>query len=107
MATIRANVIGFSVTISGEVHDLSRDVCHIHPPCVHEAIGTASEEEIQHALDNADYDDWFDRDGAYRGPDKCGLGLRFEDGGRREGLRRRRIWRQFGVGDVKEFLSAG
>ncbi|MGQ0594753.1 MAG: hypothetical protein ACT4QB_19595 [Gammaproteobacteria bacterium] len=40
---------------TGEVADLSRDVCIAHPAWVHEQCGTASESELQHMLDQMSY----------------------------------------------------
>jgi hypothetical protein len=43
---------------TGEVADLSRDVCVTHPEWVHEQCGTSSEPELQHMLDQRSYDEF-------------------------------------------------
>ena len=43
---------------TGEVADLSRDVCVTHPAWVHEQCGTSSEPELQHMLDQRSYDEF-------------------------------------------------
>ena len=43
---------------TGEVADLSRDVCVTHPEWVHEQCGTSSEPELQQMLDQRSYDEF-------------------------------------------------
>lgn len=64
---------------TGEECELSRDVCHEHPDWVHAQAGTASESELQAALDQYDIRYYYDSDGEYKGEDICGIGMRFED----------------------------
>jgi hypothetical protein len=61
------------ITIDGETYVLLRDVAHQHPPAVHQAMGTASEVELQCGLDRCNVDDWYDAHGRHLGPDVNGL----------------------------------
>jgi hypothetical protein len=61
------------ITIEGRTYPIHRDVTHKHPEAVHEALGTASEAELQHALDTLHVSDWYDGDGQHLGPDTNGM----------------------------------
>jgi hypothetical protein len=61
------------ITVNGQVYPVSRDVCTRHPAVVHEAMGTASEAELQMTLDGLNVSMWYDRDGNHLGPDCTGL----------------------------------
>lgn len=61
------------VLIDGQRYHIVRDVAHVHPPEVHAALGTASEAELQHALDQCRVADYYDPDGRHKGPDSFGL----------------------------------
>ena len=72
----REDVTGFCLhTPDGRLLTIHRDVCHNHPDEVHAALGTESESDLQHFLDNVYYDHYFTEAG-YTGPDNSGLGLR-------------------------------
>lgn len=58
---------------TGEVATISRSVCTEHPTWVHGQLGTASESELQRALDGLNVGDWYDDDGKHLGPDCCGV----------------------------------
>ena len=59
---------------TGETIDIHHDVCHKHPAWVHAQLGTGSESELQHHLDQCNVRDWY-RGGEYLGPDSTGLGV--------------------------------
>lgn len=61
------------ITIDGTVYPIHRDVAHRHPEAVHQAMGTASEDDLQHALDTLHVFDWYAADGSHLGPDINGL----------------------------------
>jgi hypothetical protein len=65
------------VTLNGEVYPIERNVAHIHPEQVHEALGTeGSEAALQGYLDEAYVGDWYeDATGGHLGPDPQGLEL--------------------------------
>ena len=71
------NVAGFQLHHEGKVIPIVRDVAHVHPIEVHTAMGSHSESELQDALDQMSYHDYFDEKGKYIGPDESGIGLRF------------------------------
>jgi hypothetical protein len=61
------------ITVDGVTYPIYRDVAHTHPAAVHEAMGTASEAELQHGLDTLHVTDWYDGEGKHLGPDVDGL----------------------------------
>lgn len=61
------------ITTGGVTYPISRSVTDTHPAAVHEALGTASEAELQACLDACHVDDWYGPDGSHLGPDPCGL----------------------------------
>lgn len=72
------------ITIDGNTYPVHRDVAHRHPEAVHQAMGTASEAELQAGLDTLNVSDWYDGDGNHLGPDVNGLEMFDErDGARR------------------------
>jgi hypothetical protein len=65
--------IRMQITVDGVTYPIYRDVANRHPDAVHRAMGTASEDELQRALDTMHVCDWYAADGSYRGPDVNGL----------------------------------
>jgi hypothetical protein len=60
------------ITVNGITYPITRDVCHAHPQVIRDALGTASESELQHALDTMNVADWYDGN-HHLGPDVNGL----------------------------------
>lgn len=72
------NII-FRVHNNGSIYYIERSVAVEHPPEVHEAMGTESEQELQAALDQVRIDDYYDENGNHRGLDQYGFEMIYED----------------------------
>lgn len=58
---------------TGAVARIDRSVTTQHPQWVHGQLGTESESELQHYLDQCSVDDWYDANGRNLGPDCAGI----------------------------------
>jgi hypothetical protein len=56
---------------------IHQDSACIHPPAVHAALGTRSEEELQQYLQDCDPREYYDVNGQHLGADESGLELRW------------------------------